>query len=133
MKPVSNIFLDRLNRVLNENMQIDWQSQLPTQTTQQPEEQEVQQFNNSDVQYIFELSKSIKEKLDLLIEAVSREELQKYAESQIKSVITDMITVETKIMDDTICLNALSDTINNLSREQGNNGATRVLNGLIQL
>ena len=132
MIPANNNFNERLNRVLYENMQIDWQSQVPNQTNPQQEIQEEPTHNNPDVQYIFELCKSIKEKLDLLQEAASREELQDYAESQIKTVITDLITVETKITDDTTCINTISDMLNNLP-SGGNGQNLKMMNGLITL
>lgn len=125
----NNTFNERLYRVLNENMEVDWQSQVPTQIISQPEEPT---SDNPDVQYVFELCKSIKEKLDLLQEAVSREELQSCAESQIKTVITDLITIETKITDDTTCINTISDMMNNLP-SGGNGQNLKMMNGLITL
>lgn len=132
MIPANTSFNERLYRVLNENMQLDWQSQVPNQSIPQQEVQEELTHNNPDVQYIFDLCKSIKEKLDLLQEAASREELQDYAESQIKTVITDLIGIETKITDDTTCINAISDMLNNLP-SGGNGQNLKMMNGLITL
>lgn len=105
------------------------------QSTVQPEEQPVQQqftSDNPDVQYIFELCQGIKEKLDLLQQACAREEIQEYGENQLRSVITDLIGAETKIIDDTTLINSISDMVNNLTRTDSKGGPVKMMNGLIQ-
>ena len=112
-------------------MEIDWQSQVPTQEAQPEPEQP--QSDNPDVQYIIELCQSIKEKLDLLQEAACREEIQEYGESQIKALITDLIEIETKITDNTTTINSISDLMNNVARTQGAGNNLQMINGLISL
>lgn len=127
----STLWWDIASRVLTENMEIDWQSQVPTQEAQPEPEQP--QSNNPDVQYIIELCQGIKEKLDLLQEAASREEIQEYGESQIKALITDLIEIETKITDNTTTINSISDLMNNVARTQGAGNNLQMINGLISL
>lgn len=112
-------------------MEIDWQSQVPTQEAQPEPEQP--QSDNPDVQYIIELCQGIKEKLDLLQEAACREEIQEYGESQIKALITDLIGIETKITDNTTTINSISDLMNNVARTQGAGNNLQMINGLISL
>ena len=113
-------------------MELDWQCDQPNELIQANSEPQTPQTSDPNVEYIFELCSSIKEKLELLQQAVGREELTEYAESHLKNLITDLIEIETKITGSTESLNIISDTLNNLA-SQSEDGQPVMINGLINL
>lgn len=119
-------------KAILENMTLDWQCEQPTTPVEGDNEPEYEESDNPDVNYIFHLCSSIREKLDLLQQAVGREELGDYADSHLKSIITDLLDIETRIECQTSNLNIISDTLNNLARTS-DDGQPTMINGLISL
>lgn len=115
-----------------ENMTLDWTCDHPNEPVQTDSEPMFEESDNPDVNYIFHLCSSIHEKLDLLQQAAGREELGEYAESHLKTIITELLEIETKIDCQTSNLNVISDTLNNLARNS-TDGQPCMINGLISL
>ena len=66
-------------QVLAENMELDWQCDHPNTELVTNSEPMEQTPSDPNVEYIFNLCSSIKEKLELLEQAAGREELGEYA------------------------------------------------------
>ena len=119
-------------KAILENMTLDWQCEHPSTPVEGDNEPEYVESDNPDVNYIFHLCSSIQDKLDLLQQAVGREELGEYADSHLKSIITDLLDIETRIECQTSNLNVISDTLNNLAHTS-DDGQPTMINGLISL
>lgn len=119
------------DRAVQENMELDWQCTHPNASNVEDNEPEYIESDNPDVVYIFSLINSIHDKLDLLQQAVGREELGDYADSHLKAIITDLMDVETKVESQTTNLNVISDTLNNMACDS--QGQIQMINGLISL
>ena len=116
---------------VRENMELDWQCTHPNAPNVVSSEPEYTETDNPDVVYIFSLIESIQDKLDLLQQAVGREELGDYADSHLKAIITDLMDIETKVESHCDGLNVISDTLNNMARDS--EGQVQMINGLISL
>ena len=119
------------NQVIQENLTLDWQCNHPNTYPERDNALVYDESDNPDVTYIFSLISSIQDKLDLLQQAVGREELGEYAESHLKAIITQLIETETQLESHVTNLNVISDTLNNMARDS--QGQVQMINGLISL
>lgn len=114
-----------------ENLTLDWQCEQPATCTEGDNAHVSEESENPEVSYIFSLISSIQDKLDILQQTVGREDLNEYAESHLKILITDLMEIETKVESHVDNLNVINDTLNNMARDT--QGQVQMINGLISL
>lgn len=114
-----------------ENLTLDWQCEQPATYPEGDNAHVSEESENPEVSYIFSLISSIQGKLDILQQTVGREDLNEYAESHLKTLITDLMEIETKVESHVDNLNVINDTLNNMARDT--QGQVQMINGLISL